>query len=207
MHNWSVPDDQIDMSDERCTYVNTGSRAQRGGMLLEAMVAVVILTIAFLAWSGSMMGASQGQYHAAKHTESIEIANYYLEQMRRDPQFWSPEWQGAGCTQTNCWGTPSPSEPDPCNTPYPAYADAGPQNGGSWHQGCQNLTMETGGTINEPYSYQWRADIHCKGGTGANGTCTEDDNAADLTVWVETQTLHGGWDTYKVTGLKKKPQS
>jgi type II secretory pathway pseudopilin PulG len=184
--------------------VNVGGGTQRGGMLLEAMVAVVILTIAFLAWSGSMMGASQGQYHAAKHTESIEIANYLLEQMRRDPQFWS-EFQGPSCTQTNCWSAPNPAERDPCNVNYPAYADAGPYKNGAWHTGCSNLTMETGGTINEPYNFEWRADIHCKGGCSGGGT--QDNNAADITVWVETQTLHGGWDTYVVTGLKKKPQS
>ena len=194
------------MIDERCAHVMNGTGRERGGMLLEALVAVVILTIAFLAWSGSMMGASQGQYHAAKHTESIEIANYYLEQIRRDPQFWSSaEWAGAGCTQTNCWSQPNPPEPDPCGTPYPAYADAGPQNGGTWHQGCQNLTMESGGTINEPYSFQWRADIHCKG--GCSGGAAQDNNTADITVWVQTQELHGGLDVYKVTGLKKAPQS
>ena len=196
------------MFDDRDNPVTTGRGRQRGGMLLEAMVAVVILTIAFLAWSGSMMGATQGQYHAEKHTESIEIANYYLEQIRRDPYFWSSsEWAGSGCTQTNCWSQPNPPEPDPCGTPYPAYADAGPQNGGTWHQGCANLTMETGGTINEPYNYQWRADIHCKGGTGNNGACAQDNNTADITVWIETQTLHSGWDTYKVTGMKKQPSS
>src|SRR5690242_15538894 len=95
-----MPDDGIGMFDnhERYTHLNTGKRRQRGGMLLEAMCAVVILTIAFLAWAGSMMGASQGQYHAAKHTESIEIANYYLEQMRRDPQFWT---ELGSCTGNN----------------------------------------------------------------------------------------------------------
>lgn len=185
----------------------THSRRERGGMLLEAMVAVVILTIAFLAWSGSMMGATQGQYHAQKHTESIEIANYLLEQMRRDPQlFSSSEFLGPGnCNGNNCWKAPSPAQNDACGVAYPAYADAGPYNGGGWHPGCQNLTLETNGTIDEPYNFQWRADIHCKGGCAGGGA--EDDNAADLTVWVETQTLHGGWDSYVVTGLKKAPRS
>ena len=183
----------------------TAKSRQRGGMLLEAMVAVVILTIAFLAWAGSMMGASQGQYHAAKHTESIEIANYYLEQMRRDTQFWvSPEYIGpTGCPSNNCW--PTSSQTDPCGVTWPSYSDSGPYNSGTWHTGCQNLTLETGATIGEPYNFQWRADIHCRGGCSGGGV--EDDNAADLTVWVETQTLHGGWDTYVVTGMKKKPQS
>jgi type II secretory pathway pseudopilin PulG len=194
-------DDGIGMFDERYKHLNTGKRRQRGGMLLEAMVAVVILTIAFLAWSGSMMGASQGQYHAAKHTESIMIANYLLEQMRRDPQFFQKEFLFPGCSGSNCWGPASPAQPDACNVNYPAYNDAGPYNGGTWHPGCQNLTLETGGTINEPYNFQWRADIHAK------GTPQEDDSAADITVWVETQTLHGGWDTYVVTGLKKAPRS
>lgn len=194
------------MFDTRDEALKTGKRHQRGGMLLEAMVAVVILTIAFLAWSGSMMGASQGQYHAQKHTESIEIANYLLEQMRRDTQFYGNEflWPN-NCNGNNCWGPSIPAQHDPCNVTYPAYNDAGPENGGTWHPGCQNLTMETNGTINEPYNFQWRADIHCKGNCSGGGL--EDDNTADITVWVETQTLHGGWDTYKVTGLKKKPQS
>jgi len=186
------------MFDERLIHLKTGNHRQRGGMLLEAMCAVVILTIAFLAWAGSMMGASQGQYHAAKHTESIEIANYYLEQMRRDPQFWT---EYGSCTGNNCWHAPSPAETDACGNNFPAYADAGPYAGGGWHAGCQNLTLETNGTINEPYNYQWRADIHAK------GTPQEDDSAADVTVWIETQTLHGGWDMYVVTGLKKAPKS
>lgn len=175
-------------------------------MLLEAMVAIVILTIAFVAWSGAMMGATQGQYAAQKHTESIEIANYYLEQMRRDPQFWT-DFSGSSCNTTNCWHAGATPELDACGVAYPAYTDAGPYSGGSWHSGCQNLTLETGGTINEPYNFQWRADIHCRGGTGAGGTCTQDNNAADITVWIETQELHGGWDTYVVTGLKKAPKS
>jgi type II secretory pathway pseudopilin PulG len=197
-----VLDDGISMFDERYNQLKTGKRRQRGGMLLEAMCAVVILTIAFLAWAGSMMGASQGQYHAAKHTESIEIANYYLEQVRRDPLFFGSEFLGLGnCNGSNCWQTGNNSMTDACNVAYPPYTDAGPYNGGGWHPGCQNLTLETNGVINEPYNYQWRADIHCKG-----GTC-QDVGTADITVWVETQTLHGGWDTYVVTGLKKAPRS
>jgi hypothetical protein len=175
-------------------------------MLLEALVAIVILTIAFLAWSGAMMGATQGQYAAQKHTESIEIANYYLEQMRRDPQFWT-EFSGPSCNTTNCWGAAAPPEPDACSVAYPAYADAGPYNGGAWHTGCQNLTLETGGTIPEPYNFQWRADIHCRGGNGNGGSCSQDNQTADITVWIETQSLHGGWDQYVVTGLKKAPKS
>lgn len=200
-----LPDDAIDMFDTRHEAFMTQKRRQRGGMLLEAMVAVVILTIAFLAWSGSMMGATQGQYHAQKHTESIEIANYLLEQMRRDGQMFSGnEFLGPGnCNGNNCWKANSTPVNDACGNAYPAYTDAGPYNGGGWHPGCQNLTLETNGTINEPYNFQWRADIHCKGCAGG----LEDDNAADLTVWVETQTLHGGWDTYVVTGLKKAPRS
>lgn len=175
-------------------------------MLLETMVAVVVLTIAFLCWSGSMMGASQGQYHAQKHTESIMIANYLLEQMRRDPDIFGHEFllnQG-GCNGNNCWQADSPTVNDACGNAWPAYADAGPSNG-TWHTGCQNLTLETGATVNEPYNFQWRADIHCKGGCTGGGS--EDDGAADLTVWVETQTLHGGWDTYEVTGIKKESRS
>jgi type II secretory pathway pseudopilin PulG len=198
-----MPDDAISMSDERYITLSTARKRQRGGMLLEAMVAVVVLTIGFLAWSGSMMGASQGQYHAQKHTDAIEIANYLLEQMRRDPQFYGPEflWTTNSCVGNNCWGPSIPAQTDACSVTWPKYADAGPANGGTWHPGCQNLTLETGGTINEPYNFQWRADIHAK------GSPYEDDDAADLTVWVETQTLHGGWDTYEVTGLKKEARS
>jgi hypothetical protein len=199
-------DDEIGMLMRGILALKTRNRSRRGGMLLEAMVAVVILTIAFLAWAGSMMGASQGQYHAQKHTESIEIANYLLEQMRRDPYIFGQEFLGPGnCVGNNCWQASNPAQPDACNVNYPAYTDAGPYNSGSWHPGCTNLTLETGGTINEPYNFQWRADIHCKGGCAGGGV--EDDGAADLTVWVETQTLHGGWDTYVVTGLKKAPKS
>lgn len=197
------------MSHERFPTLSKSGKRRRGSMLLETMVAIVVLTIGFLAWSGSMMGATQGQYHAQKHTESIEVANYLLEEIRRDPQLWSTEflWTSNQCTQngsfTNCWGASSnPAETDACNNAWPAYADLGPSNGGTWHAGCQNLTLETGGTIPEPYNFQWRADIHGKGITGV-----EDDSSADLTVWIETQTLHGGWDTYEVTGLVREPRS
>src|ERR1700730_2177153 len=176
-----MPDDGIDIVNERDVALNIIKRRQRGGMLLEAMVAVVILTIAFLAWAGSMMGASQGQYHAQKHTESIEIANYMLEQMRRDPFIFGQEFLGpTNCVGNNCWQAANPGQPDACNVNYPAYTDAGPYSGGSWHPGCTNLTLESGASINEPYNFQWRADIHCKGGCAGGGT--EDDNAADLTV-------------------------
>jgi hypothetical protein len=185
--------------------LRTAGNKQRGGMLLEAMVAVVVLTIAFLCWAGSMMGASQGQYHAQKHTESIMIANYLLEQMRRDPNMFGQEFLGSGaCVGGNCWQANAPAVNDACSVAWPAYSDAGPGSG-TWHPGCQNLTLETGVTVPEAYNFQWRADIHCKGGCAGGGT--EDDSAADLTVWVETQTLHGGWDTYKVTGVKKASRS
>jgi Tfp pilus assembly protein PilV len=173
------------------------------------MVAVVILTIAFLAWSGSMMGASQGQYHAAKHTEAIEIANYYLEQMRRDPEFWAAGGTGntgefigpTGCPSNNCWVNASPVETDNCGVSLAPYSDTGPTTG-TWHTGCTQLDDQgTGGAVaNEPYNYQWRADIH------GRGTTAEDDAAADVTVWVETQTLHGGWDIYEVTGTIREPR-
>jgi Tfp pilus assembly protein PilV len=198
-----MPDDEIGTSDERYIVLKTGGKRQRGGMLLEAMVAVVILTIGFLCWAGSMMGASQGQYHAQKHTESIMIANYLLEQMRRDPNIFGQEFllnQG-GCNGSNCWQANAPAVNDACSNPWPAYADTGPTNAAGWHTGCQNLTLETNATVPEPYNFQWRADIHAK------GTAQEDDSAADLTVWVETQTLHGGWDTYEVTGVKKESRS
>jgi hypothetical protein len=190
------------MSSERRSNLSTTRRSIRGSALLEAMVAVVILTIAFLAWSGSMMGATQGQYHAAKHTDSIEIANYYLEQMRRDPEFWGTEYVGPpSCPSNNCWQAPTTAEDDACGNAYAAYADAGPNNGGTWHTGCTNLDQQVSGAIvNEPYNYQWRADPH------GYGTASYDSEAADLTVWVETQTLHGGWDVYEVTGTVREPR-
>lgn len=181
---------------------------QRGSMLLEAMVAVVILTIAFLAWSGSMMGASQGQNHAAKHTESIMIANYLFEQIRRDPEFWAGtgfggEFLGVGsCSGGNCWVQANPKEKDYCGNNWPAYADAGP-GVGTWTTGCQNLDDQTGGAqamAHSTYQFQWRADVH------GLGKAWEDDQAADVTVWVQTQSLHGGWDLYKVTGTIRAPR-
>lgn len=182
--------------------VGMSRKLSRGAALLEAMMAIVILSIAFLAWSGSMMGATQGQYHAAKHTESIMIANYYLEQIRRDPDFWSNgEYVGpTGCPSNNCWKTDTPAAVDYCSVAYPAYADTGPTTG-TWHTGCQNLDDQPSGAIaHEAYFYQWRADIH------GRGTAAEDDAAADVTVWVETATLHGGFDVYEVTGTIREPR-
>jgi len=179
--------------------LNTGKTRQRGGMLLEAMCAVVILTIAFLAWSGSMMGASQGQYHAAKHTESIEIANYLLEQMRRDSFIWSNNEYTPSCGSSACWTKNTSGTTDFCNVAWPAYNDAGPASG-TWHTGCQYLADPSAiqPSINEPYQYQWRADVH------GYGTGALDTNTADLTVWVRTQALHGLWDTYKVSGITRE---
>jgi hypothetical protein len=195
-----MEDDGIDMTDSNPPN-GMGGRLSRGAALLEAMMAIVILSIAFLAWSGSMMGATQGQYHAAKHTESIMIANYYLEQIRRDPDFWNAEYIGpTGCPNNNCWKSDTPAQPDFCSVAFAPYADTGPTTG-TWHTGCQNLDDQPNGAIaHEPYLYQWRADIH------GRGTAAEDDSAADVTVWVETSTLHGGFDIYEVTGTIREPR-
>jgi type II secretory pathway pseudopilin PulG len=194
-------DDGLSMSDERYIALKVTTRRERGGMLIEAMVAVIVLTIAFLAWAGSMMGASQGQYHAAKHTQSIEIANYLLEQQRRDSFFWGPTEYTPSCGTAACWTKNVSGATDFCNVPWPAYNDAG-SDSGPWHPGCQYLADPSGiqPQINQPYQYQWRADVH------GFGLASQDTLTADITVWVRTQTLHGGWDTYKVTAIRWEPQ-
>ena len=70
----------------------------RAFSLVEALIAVTVLTIAFLYWSQTMIAATQGQNKSANHTRAIQAANYLLEQMRRDNQFWGSEWAGSGCT-------------------------------------------------------------------------------------------------------------
>jgi len=77
------------------------SRAQRGFSLLEALIAIVILMIAFLVWSSAMITATDGENKAGNHTEAIGAANEVLESIRRDPNFWSSEYNAGSCPQ--CW--------------------------------------------------------------------------------------------------------
>jgi len=172
----------------------------RAFSLVEALIAVTVLTIAFLYWSQTMIAATQGQNKSANHTRAIQAANYLLEQMRRDNQFWGSEWAGSGCTTVTpaCWQTMDVTNKDDCNNVYPPYKDTYSIAFASWHTGCINgITQNVQGTtLTVPFRYLWRADPH-----GAwNGAA--DTNMADLTVWVYI-TIDGRTEIYKVTGMNR----
>ncbi len=161
---------------------------QRGFSLIEALVATVIILMAFLVFGSGMITASQAENSAATHTQQIAVANYLLEEMRRDPNFWTPvsspggEWSGKGCTAGDCWTQISNN--DKCGNPEPPYQD---QSNATPHTGLCNSQFGT-------YTFLWRADPH---GAGTPGV---DPMVADLTVWVFTN-VSGRQSTYKVTGL------
>jgi len=147
---------------------------QRAFSLIEALVAIVVLTIAFLAWSQGMILATQAENKSANHTTAIAIANYQLELMRRDGSFWN-ECSGTG----TCWdknppndifGNPLPPYNDDLSNPSPANAHPAshPQYGN--------------------YSFLWKAVDR-----------TDDPNLATITVYIFLVT-DGRQETYKTTG-------
>jgi len=168
---------------------------ERAFSLIEALIAVVVLMIAFLAFSSGMIIATQGQNKAAVHTRAIEAANYLLEQMRRDTNFWSAaEGYSGSCTSGGCWTAPS-GFTDDCSNAYPAYHDTFNTNYATWHTGCVNgITQSTLNPIS--FKYLWRADVH------GTWNSTTDNSMADLTVWVYAN-IDGREETYKVTGMAR----
>jgi prepilin-type N-terminal cleavage/methylation domain-containing protein len=114
-------------------YPRVSRRLERGFSLLESLCAIVILAIAFLAWSGGMIIATDGENKAATHTQAISAANQILEYMRRDPSFWSSSEFSAGSCP-HCWPTAyndaiGVSAPRPCSV---VIANAPPNCSFNW---------------------------------------------------------------------------
>jgi prepilin-type N-terminal cleavage/methylation domain-containing protein len=155
-------------------------RDARGLTLLEVMAAMVVLAGSVLYFGQGMIVASQSENKGANHTLAISIANYQLELMRKDPYFWTDEYDTA-CTcwdiakNTDAFGNALPAMNDNLATASPATAHPAstPQYGA--------------------YKYVWRADQR-----------TDDVNLADLTVIVYVST-GSRLDVYKVTGLNRSP--
>jgi prepilin-type N-terminal cleavage/methylation domain-containing protein len=176
---------------------------QRAFSLIEALMAVAILAIAFLFAVSGMIVATQAQNKAANHVRVIQAGNYLLEQMRRDSFFWSTapqnpaEWRGTTCTTVSpaCWTGMSSSNVDDCNAVYPSYDDTYNTNYASWHTACINgVTQNTANPVT--IKFLWRADPH-----GA-WSGSPDVNMADLTIWVYANE-DGRQEYYKVTGLNR----
>ena len=144
-------------------------KRQRGGSLIEVLVATVVLTLAFLFVSGDMIASTQAEKTAANRGVSIAMGNYFVDFMRQDGNFWSPAEVSGGVWSGAPLGT------DPCGGSWPAYNDdpAAP----TWHAvpncvGSPFANTSSHGT----YTYMWQAKQQT------------DPNAADLTVWIQSQT-------------------
>jgi len=151
---------------------------QRAFSLIEALVAIVVLTIAFLAWSQGMILATQAENKSANHTTAIAVANYQLELMRRDGNFWQE------CSSSPpCWDKNPPN--DPFGNALPPYNDD-----------LSNPSPANAHPASHPqygnYSFLWRADDR-----------TDDSNLVTITVYVFLVT-DGRQETYKTTGTVRQ---
>ena len=153
----------------------------RGSTLLEVLFAMTLLSFIFMVWCSAAIQAYQGENVAAENTLAVTTANYVVEEVRRDPNFWS-EPDGTAWT--------SNGQLNPCGLgQLPIYADAGPATG-TWHDGL-NCANPTAGNY---YQYQWRADPK----PGLVG------QAALITIWVKTG-IAGRTEIYKMVTEAKKP--
>lgn len=159
-----------------------GSSRLRGDSLIEVLIAIALLVFVFLVWCSAAITAYQGENTAAENTLALTSANYLVEEIRRDANFWA---EPDGKTWT------SNGQLNPCGAlvQLPAYADAGPPTG-AWHDGLNCARP----IDNNFYQYQWRADP--KAGLAGQ--------AAIITVWVKTG-IQGRIEVYKVVTEAKKP--
>ena len=146
-------------------------KRQRGGSLIEVLVATVVLTLAFLFVSGDMIASTQAEKQAANRGIAISMANYFIDTMRDDGNFWNEQTSGT-------WST-AHSGNDACGNAWPTYTDdpATP----TWHAvptcvGGPFANVSAHGT----YQYMWQAKEQT------------DTNAADLTVWIQSVSVSGG---------------
>ncbi|HXW51925.1 MAG TPA: hypothetical protein VEJ41_08035 [Candidatus Acidoferrales bacterium] len=144
-------------------------KRQRGSSLIETLVATVVLTLAFLFVSGDMIASTQTEKEASNRGYAISMGNYLIDTMREDANFWNEQTGGV-------WASPAPGT-DPCGNPWPPYNDN--ITTPTWHP---MPTCVTGPFANVAahgtYAYMWNA-------TEQSG----DSNAADLSVWIEDNTL------------------
>ena len=147
------------------------SPKQRGGSLIEVLVATVVLTLAFLFVSGDMIASTQAEKQAANRGIAISMGNYLLDYMRQDGLFWSEQSGGN-------W-TVAPTVNQLCGTAWTSYNDS--ISAPTWHlvptcAGSPFAQVSQHGT----YYYMW------------NATEQTDINAANLTVWIESLTASNG---------------
>jgi Tfp pilus assembly protein PilV len=146
-------------------------KRQRGGSLIEVLVATVVLTIAFLFVSGDMIASTQAEKQAANRGIQISMGNYFVDYMRQDSNFWSASEQTGGVWS----GSPGT---DPCGTALPAYGDT--ITSPTWHPVPTCITGPFANVASHgTYEFMW------------NATERADTNAADLTVWIQAQTASG----------------
>lgn len=166
-------------------------KRQRGSSLIEVMVATVVLTLAFLFVSGDMIASTQAEKTASNRGIAISMSNYYLEIMRDDPCFWTSS--GACAEFSGTTWTANTLGNDPCGQAYTPYNDdiAAP----TWH----NAATCVGGPFanlaaHGTYQYMWQAKQQ-----------SGDTNAADITVWVASNTLdnHGQQEIYETHQLQR----
>ncbi len=156
----------------------------RGTSLIEVLVATVVLTLAFLFVSGDMIASTQAEKEAMNRGIAISVANYYLDYMRQDPNFWNEVSGGV-------WSSPPPGT-DPCGNTWPPYDDniAAP----TWHP----VAVCVGGPFanlagHGSYFFMWNAQQQ------------SDPNAANLSVWVESNTVgnNGSAEVFELNQLQR----
>lgn len=182
-------------------------RFSRAQTIIEALVAIVVLTIAFLAFSQGMIVATQAGNKASNHTQAIEMANFLLEWMRNDPAFWTNAEMtggagicptGSSTTPGNCWTTNVTNAPD--KSALPPYSDdmSKPITMTNSHPGFCGFASGCNPVV--PYRFLWRADVHGAG----QANPPYDGNLADLTVEVIVN-VSGRQEIYKVSGVAHNP--
>jgi len=164
--------------------------------MLEVVIAMAILTVAVILFGSGMIAATQAESKAAEHTQAIMIGNYLMEQVRRDPFFWTTDYDTT-CPSNNCWHQMDPSNQDASGHVLPPYDDslATPPSNAAWHAGfipldAPNLTLP-------PYHYMWRADIidNAKFGGVTKGVA-----AITIELYVDQQ---GAQDVYVAKGMNR----
>jgi hypothetical protein len=140
---------------------------------MEVYVAIALLLLIFLSISGDLIQSSWAENVSATRSESMDAANFLLDVMRSDPNFWN----GPG---GNDWAI-GPGGNDPCgvNT-YPPYTDD--INAPTWHPApaCTPSGSNPGvfpDLVGAPvFQYMWDAQEQ-----------QGDPDLAQLTVWVQVQ--------------------
>ncbi len=141
------------------------ARGKRGTTLVEVLIAMALMLLIFLFLTADLIQSSQAENVASNQSSSTAVANYLINLMKADGNFWN---------EANWTVAPQPdgNAKDPCGNAWPSYSDniLAP----TWHPGCASLFPELAGTgVN--YNFMWNA-VNQSG----------DPDAATLTVWVMT---------------------